>query len=145
MGAGWQRLCWAGILCTGLCQLSAASATAGLTEGQPSFANDTASSQQQQRRARLQELSVLEAEVEGGPGQQSSHSHYQLSVPGGECPNTFQRIEFDNIKSGHAKPYVLGGDQLPECTNCKRDEERTHFCRQESFIFHHHEVSNSHF
>ena len=86
----------------------------------------------------LQELSVLEAEVDESPQQESEQklqwaqqnsAPYQLSIPGGQCPHTFHRLEFDQIKQGHAKPYILGGDQQPECTNCKRDEERTHFCR----------------
>ncbi len=138
MGRGRQIACWGTVVVASFCHLATVLAASASSGSQFSTESDTANLEQHQRRTHLQELSALEAEVEGVPGQQSSHSHYQLSIPGGQCPHTFHRIEFDQIKSGHVKPYILGGDQLPECTNCKRDEERTHFCRQAPFPLNNH-------
>ncbi|KAK9833226.1 hypothetical protein WJX74_010892 [Apatococcus lobatus] len=137
---GRRSLCSWAVLLT-LCQYGSSSAALRQAEGtaaQVQPGSNLAFTQHQQGRTLLQELSVLEAEVDESPEQQSEqklqwaqqrNAPYQLSIPGGQCPHTFHRLEFDQVKQGHAKPYILGGDQQPECTNCKRDEERTHFCR----------------
>eukprot|EP00884_Botryococcus_braunii_P003396 jgi/Botrbrau1/13057/Bobra.0187s0019.1 len=44
--------------------------------------------------------------------------------PGKECPKTFSRLSYRDIRAKTEKPYLLGGHQKPSCTNCKRESEQ---------------------
>ena len=124
--------CCAALLLFWHCRTAfAASGSAVVLEGLV-HSNLDGAARLQQGRSLLQEDSVLEAEaVAQMPlhGSRQGNPSYQLVSPERQCPHTFERMSLEQIEAGQAKPYILGGDQLPDCTNCKRDEERTHFCR----------------
>ncbi|KAK9821033.1 hypothetical protein WJX74_003942 [Apatococcus lobatus] len=49
-----------------------------------------------------------------------------------ECPRSYQRIRYEDIKAEVKKPYLLGGEQEPNCTTCKLDNNWVRFSRYES-------------
>ena len=44
------------------------------------------------------------------------------------CPLRYDRLTVQEVEKG-AKPYLLGGDQQPACSNCKRKDEWAQICR----------------
>ncbi|KAI3432231.1 hypothetical protein D9Q98_003793 [Chlorella vulgaris] len=48
----------------------------------------------------------------------------------GECPLTYRRLS--EVRGGSPKPYLLGGPQQPECTNCKRSGQWEDICQFKS-------------
>lgn len=47
------------------------------------------------------------------------------------CPLQYDRISWGDIEDG-ARPYLYGGKQRPNCTNCEKDVLWSHFCKFES-------------
>lgn len=48
------------------------------------------------------------------------------------CGVLWCRISFEEMLETKAKPYLLGEDQRPKCTNCAKDELWSHFCKFKS-------------
>ncbi|EIE18670.1 hypothetical protein COCSUDRAFT_45154 [Coccomyxa subellipsoidea C-169] len=45
------------------------------------------------------------------------------------CPLVYQRIHYDEMARGEARPYLMGERQRPGCVNCDKDELWSHFCQ----------------
>ena len=50
------------------------------------------------------------------------------------CPLEYKRHKWTDIQAGKKKPYLFGGQQEPECTNCDRDALWSHFCQFRSYV-----------
>ena len=67
-------------------------------------------------------------------GTQHSHSSSSSSSSSavGECPLTYRRLSVSEVRGGSPKPYLLGGPQQPQCTNCKRSGQWADICQFKS-------------
>ena len=50
------------------------------------------------------------------------------------CPLEYKRHQWADILAGRKKPYLFGGQQEPECTNCEVDALWSHFCQFKSHV-----------
>ncbi|BDA49809.1 hypothetical protein COCOBI_14-4290 [Coccomyxa sp. Obi] len=48
------------------------------------------------------------------------------------CPLVYERIRYEDMLRGEARPYLMGERQRPACVNCDRDELWSHFCQFKS-------------
>ncbi|KAL4856502.1 Presequence protease 1 [Chlorella vulgaris] len=64
--------------------------------------------------------------------QQSHSSSSSSSTAVGECPLTYRRLSVSEVRGGSPKPYLLGGPQQPQCTNCKRSGQWADICQFKS-------------
>ncbi len=74
----------------------------------------------------------MRAARQGGCGRRFSlEASHLASVPAWfneTCPLRYDRIPFDELRNG-SRPYLFGGTQRPECTNCHIDTLWANFCQ----------------
>ena len=63
-------------------------------------------------------------------GQETVH----WSWLGPKCPLEYKRHEWSDIRAHKKRPYLLGGQQEPECTNCATDALWSNFCQFRSHV-----------
>lgn len=66
-------------------------------------------------------------------GQETVH----WSWLGPKCPLEYKRHQWSDIQAHKKRPYLLGGQQEPECTNCATDALWSNFCQFRSHVSYH--------
>lgn len=69
---------------------------------------------------------------------QLSHETVHWSWRKPTCPLEYTRHQWTDIQAGRKRPYLFGGQQEPECTNCEADALWSHFCQFKSHVGGHH-------
>ena len=65
---------------------------------------------------------------------QLSHDTVHWSWRRPTCPLEYKRHQWADIQAGKKRPYLFGGRQEPECTNCEVDALWSHFCQFKSHV-----------
>lgn len=65
---------------------------------------------------------------------QLSHETVHWSWRKPTCPLEYKRHQWADIQAGRKRPYLFGGQQEPECTNCEVDALWSHFCQFKSHV-----------
>ena len=65
---------------------------------------------------------------------QISHETVHWSWRKPTCPLEYKRHQWTDIQAGRKRPYLFGGQQEPECTNCEVDKLWSHFCQFKSHV-----------
>ena len=65
---------------------------------------------------------------------QLSHETVHWSWRKPTCPLEYKRHSWAEIQGGRKRPYLFGGRQEPECTNCEVDALWSHFCQFKSHV-----------
>jgi len=65
---------------------------------------------------------------------QLGHETVHWSWRGPTCPLEYKRHQWVDIQAGRKRPYLFGGQQEPECTNCDVDALWSHFCQFKSHV-----------
>ena len=65
---------------------------------------------------------------------QLSHETVHWSWRKPSCPLEYKRHQWVDLEAGKKRPYLFGGQQEPECTNCEVDKLWSHFCQFKSHV-----------